>query len=196
MPDLQGAKPTILAIGAGIFLICFISLWTLGDYGFFASAFLAALIALLSAIVIFLAFGWNETGWSYNAASGADAAPAVTPSPAPEPEPAPEPQPEPVPAPEPEAPAPAESLAAGEAARPAALNQARDDGPDDLKKIKGIGPKLETLCNSLGFYHFDQIAAWTDAEVAWVDQNLQGFKGRVSRDGWVEQAKALAAESD
>ena len=44
----------------------------------------------------------------------------------------------------------------------------------------------------MGFYHFDQIANWTDAEVAWVDQNLEGFKGRVSRDTWVEQAKLLA----
>lgn len=77
--------------------------------------------------------------------------------------------------------------------KPAALDAARDGQPDDLKQIKGIGPKLEKLCNALGFYHFDQIAAWTDQEVAWVDANLEGFKGRVSRDGWVSQAKLLAA---
>lgn len=59
--------------------------------------------------------------------------------------------------------------------------------------IKGIGPKLEQLCHSLGFFHYDQIAAWTDQEVAWVDANLEGFKGRVSRDNWVDQAKTLAA---
>ena len=76
--------------------------------------------------------------------------------------------------------------------RPAALQGARDGTPDDLKKIKGVGPKLETLLNTLGFYHFDQIAAWTADEVAWVDQNLTGFKGRVSRDGWVDQAATLA----
>ena len=45
----------------------------------------------------------------------------------------------------------------------------------------------------MGFYHFDQIAAWSDDEVAWVNANLKGFKGRVSRDNWVEQAKILAA---
>jgi predicted flap endonuclease-1-like 5' DNA nuclease len=45
----------------------------------------------------------------------------------------------------------------------------------------------------MGYYHFDQIAAWTDKEVAWVDENLQGFKGRVSRDNWVDQAKILAS---
>lgn len=77
--------------------------------------------------------------------------------------------------------------------RPAALTQARAGGADDLKLIKGIGPKMEKLCNSLGFYHFDQIAAWTAAEVAWVDENLEGFKGRVTRDDWVAQARDLAA---
>lgn len=64
---------------------------------------------------------------------------------------------------------------------------------DDLKMIKGVGPKLEALLHSLGFFHFDQIAKWTEAEVAWVDENLTGFKGRVSRDDWVAQARLLAA---
>jgi NADH-quinone oxidoreductase subunit E len=73
------------------------------------------------------------------------------------------------------------------------LEAAREGGADDLKRIKGIGPKLEKLCNRLGFYHFDQIAAWTADEVAWVDQNLEGFKGRVTRDNWVEQARLLAS---
>ena len=59
--------------------------------------------------------------------------------------------------------------------------------------IKGVGPKLEEMLHSLGFYHYDQVAAWKDAEVAWVDQNLKGFKGRATRDAWVEQAKLLAA---
>ena len=80
-----------------------------------------------------------------------------------------------------------------EGTRPEALTEARGGQPDDLKLIKGVGPKLEQLCNSLGFYHFDQIAAWTADEVAWVDANLEGFKGRVSRDDWVAQAKILAA---
>jgi len=79
-----------------------------------------------------------------------------------------------------------------EGSKPATLSAARDGNADDLKRIKGIGPKLEKLCNSLGFYHFDQIAAWSADEVAWVDANLEGFKGRVTRDTWVEQAKLLA----
>ncbi len=80
-----------------------------------------------------------------------------------------------------------------EASRPASLTGARDGKADDLKMIKGVGPKLEELLHGLGFYHFDQIAAWTPAEIAWVDDNLEGFKGRVMRDDWVAQAKVLAA---
>ena len=78
-------------------------------------------------------------------------------------------------------------------AKPKGLSGARDGKADDLKLVKGIGPKLEILCNKLGFYHFDQIANWTAAEVAWVDENLEGFKGRVTRDQWVTQARDLAA---
>jgi len=87
------------------------------------------------------------------------------------------------------APAPA----TGKAKKPRTMTAPRKSGADDLKMIKGVGPKLETLVNSLGFYHFDQISKWTGDEIAWVDENLEGFKGRVSRDNWVEQAKILAA---
>ena len=80
-----------------------------------------------------------------------------------------------------------------EGTRPSGLDAPRGGAADDLKQIKGIGPKMEKLCNSLGFWHFDQIAGWTADEVAWVDANLEGFKGRVTRDNWVEQAKILAA---
>jgi len=75
--------------------------------------------------------------------------------------------------------------------KPAMLAAARAEGADDLKRISGVGPKLEALLNSMGVYHFDQIAAWGDAEIAWVDANLEGFKGRVTRDGWVAQAEAF-----
>ena len=77
--------------------------------------------------------------------------------------------------------------------KPATLDAPRSEGADDLKMIKGVGPKLEKVVNSLGFYHFDQVAAWTSDELAWVDQNLEGFKGRATRDAWVEQAKKLAS---
>ena len=98
----------------------------------------------------------------------------------------------PKPAPKPTRAPAAAAPDAGPGTKPATLAAARDGGPDDLKLIKGVGPKLEALLHRLGFFHFDQVAAWTADEVAWVDQNLEGFKGRVSRDNWVDQAQALA----
>ena len=82
--------------------------------------------------------------------------------------------------------------AAGEGTKPKTMKAPRKAGADDLKLIKGVGPKLEALLQSMGFFHFDQIATWTSEEVAWVDQNLEGFKGRVTRDDWVAQAVILA----
>ena len=145
-------------------------------------------------------------------AGAATAAPAAAPTAETEPAAAPEPAPSPakiadtettggtepaapVAAP-PEKPVVADATAAtaaeGDGTKPAGLSAARDGQPDDLKKIKGVGPKLEIMLNEMGYFHFDQIAAWTADEVAWVDQNLKGFKGRVSRDSWVDQATQLA----
>ncbi len=87
----------------------------------------------------------------------------------------------------------AEPAAAVRPSRPRRLKAPRKSGADDLKLIRGVGPKLERLLNGLGFYHFDQIAKWSDAEIAWVDENLKGFRGRIRRDEWVAQAKILAA---
>jgi NADH-quinone oxidoreductase subunit E len=78
--------------------------------------------------------------------------------------------------------------------RPPALAAPREPGPDDLKRIKGIGPKLEELLYRLGYYHYHQLAGWTPEEIAWVDENLEDFRGRVVREGWVEQARVLAEE--
>ncbi len=63
---------------------------------------------------------------------------------------------------------------------------------DDLKKIDGVGPALERKLNALGVTRYDQIAAFTDEELTKVDEALN-YKGRVMRDDWVGQAKALAA---
>ena len=77
-----------------------------------------------------------------------------------------------------------------EETKPEMLSEARGT-PDDLKKIKGVGPKLESTLNELGVWHFWQIASWTATEVAWIDTRLK-FKGRIERDGWIAQAKTLA----
>lgn len=64
--------------------------------------------------------------------------------------------------------------------------------PDDLKLIKGVGPKLNALLTTLGVTRFDQIAAWTADDIAEVDRFLGSFSGRIARDNWVEQAGYLA----
>ncbi|MHA1559156.1 MAG: 50S ribosomal protein L21 [Alphaproteobacteria bacterium] len=63
--------------------------------------------------------------------------------------------------------------------------------PDDLKRISGVGPVLEGKLNALGITRFDQIAAFSADDIAKVD-DLLNFKGRIERDGWLEQATELA----
>jgi predicted flap endonuclease-1-like 5' DNA nuclease len=63
--------------------------------------------------------------------------------------------------------------------------------PDDLRRIKGIGPKLVTTLHALGVTRYAQIAAWTDADLDALDPQLGAFAGRPRRDSWVEQAKLL-----
>ncbi len=62
---------------------------------------------------------------------------------------------------------------------------------DDLTQIAGIGPRLAKTLNDLGIYHFWQIAKWTQADRSAVDEKLS-FKGRIERDDWIGQARALA----
>lgn len=163
-------------IAAGVAFVAF-------DFGFIASVVIGGIIGAIVAVVLFL--GWREP------APRADAAPkpalaskkAAAPAPAAAPDPAPEASPAPDTAPE----------TGDDAGKPEFLSAARDGGPDDLKKIKGVGPKLEKTLHGMGIYHFDQIAEWGPAEQAWMDDNLEGFKGRATRDDWVAQAKILAA---
>ena len=67
-----------------------------------------------------------------------------------------------------------------------------DGAPDDLKKIKGIGPKFEGDLNSKGIYYFRQIGAWKAADIKMVEGVIDSFPGRIKRDEWVKQGKALA----
>ena len=66
-----------------------------------------------------------------------------------------------------------------------------DNTPDDLELIAGIGPKLAQTLNELGVYRFEQIANWQVSDVERVDTHLN-FSGRIDRENWIEQAKALA----
>ncbi|MCR5859587.1 NADH-ubiquinone dehydrogenase [Mesorhizobium sp. J428] len=68
--------------------------------------------------------------------------------------------------------------------------RARAKAADDLKAIGGIGPKLETVLNGLGIRTYAQVAALTASEIESIEDKL-GFKGRIGRDDWVGQARAL-----
>ena len=92
--------------------------------------------------------------------------------------------------------APAADAGAATGQKPANLmSEAREGQADDLKKIKGVGPKLEATLHEIGVFHFDQIAAWGQDEIDYMNDRLS-FKGRIERDNWIEKAKELAAEKE
>lgn len=103
-----------------------------------------------------------------------DAAPAAvvqdTPAPLPR-----EPTPAPTPAPVDDTPAPLPT----------------SQSSDDLRQIKGVGPKLVTMLHEQGVTSFAQIAEWTESDIAEIDPKLGRFSGRIERDQWIEQAKLL-----
>lgn len=111
--------------------------------------------------------------------------------PAPEPAPVPPPMPEFEPSPEP-APAPGPLPEIEPAIEPLPVPDA-PTAADELARIKGLGPKLQALLPTLGITTFAQIAAWTAEDLARIDPQLGPFAGRPARDGWVDQAKYLAA---
>lgn len=171
MKDTAPISQGIIAVAALFAIIAAGVAFVLFDFSPFASVVIGGVVGVIGAIA--LALGWRE--------------PQAGPS---------------------NAPAPTSKLAAAQpkakAAAPAAnadgtpqfLSAAREGGPDDLKQIKGVGPKLEKTLHEMGLFHFDQIAGWGPKELAWMDENLAGFKGRASRDEWVAQAKTLAGGGD
>jgi len=76
--------------------------------------------------------------------------------------------------------------------RPPALDAPEGGKADNLKEISGVGPKIEKTLNSIGIFHFHQIAEWNEDNKAWVDGYLK-FKGRIDRENWIDQAKTLAS---
>jgi NADH-quinone oxidoreductase subunit E len=163
-------------IGAAAGLVAFGVLVVVGKFDLFPAAALGGGVAAVAGLVLGMPWG----------------ASAPTPMPAAK-----------APAAKPAAPvaeavtAPAAFVSAPVAAAstgPLRLKAARDGMADDLKEIEGIGPAMEKLVNELGFFHFDQIASWSDADVALVDAEMKGFKGRITRDKWVAQAKIIVTE--
>lgn len=90
--------------------------------------------------------------------------------------------------------APAKKSAAKKTATPKVLytDGPTDGDPDDLKEIKGIGPKFEKDLHGKGVYYFRQIAAWKKKDVEVVEKVIDSIPGRIDRDEWVRQAKGLA----
>jgi len=88
-----------------------------------------------------------------------------------------------------------EAPAEGDFVRPANLLTEAQGTPDDLKRISGVGPKLEGVLHENGVFHFWQIAAWGATDILYMDDKLS-FKGRIERDNWIAQAKEFAAEAE
>lgn len=117
-------------------------------------------------------------------------APAPVAAPPPPPAPTPEPErPEPPAAVPVEEPAPAPAAEAQPTPEQAPAPEAK---ADNLQLIKGLGPKLAGLLNGLGVASFQQIADWTEADIAAIDPQLGAFQGRIARDNFVDQAGYLA----
>lgn len=210
-PSLSG---WLIAIGAGI--IAFAVAKVVGEFDYTPAAFFGVVVTVAAGLVLGMPWGAADRIPKPEAASHdapphgqpmaeAVAAPAVMTSAAPatlvaEPaskpaaaESAPAvaaPPAKPKAAPKPKAATDIAPVPVG-GTKPKALKSARKGVADDLKVIEGIGPALEKVLNENGIFHIDQIAQWGAAEVEWMDGNLKGFKGRVTRDKWVAQAKLI-----
>jgi predicted flap endonuclease-1-like 5' DNA nuclease len=196
------------AIGAAAGAVAFGVLVIVGKFDLFPAAALAAGVAGAAGLVLGMPWGAGTTGPRAAAPAEKPAAEKAASHPAPAAAPVAEAvaQPvafvaAPVPAAEPAAPEKAAPKAkaapkpkAAKPAGPERLTAARKGKADDLKEIEGIGPAMEKLVNSLGFYHYDQIASWSDADVELVDAEMKTFKGRIVRDKWVAQAKIIVSE--
>lgn len=205
------------AIGAAAGLVGFGALVIVGKFDLFPAAFLGGGIAAVVGLILGMPWGADSPAPATQSvkpaapvepaaaapvvASSAPVAEAVaapaafvsSPAAAPAPKAAPKAAPR---AEAKAAPAPktAAKPKAAKAAGPERLKAPRKGKADDLKEIEGIGPALEKLVNSLGFYHFDQIASWSDADVALIDAEMDRFKGRIARDKWVAQARIIVSE--
>ena len=181
------------AVAAIVGLLALFLLMGASGWSFLGGLFVAALVFVFLGLLL----NWllcDAGRQASMAQTGAAAPAAVVPAqPAPVAAEAPAAPAAPVATAEQPAPAAVDAPATAQGAAPAKLQAPRDGQADNLKEIKGVGPKLEQMLHQMGFYHFDQIAAWTEAEVSWVNENLAGFKGRATRDNWVAQAKILAA---
>lgn len=209
----SGHTQRIGLISAIAGVIAFLALMMVAGYSTAASLIVAVLVAVLVGILLWI--GWYEDDVegidgkvSDVTESVADVAPEVVETPAP----AVEDVKETVIKAAPETVETVEEVVATPAAKPVAkakaaakapvakdgkpelLTAARDGGADDLKQIKGVGPKLEIALNEGGIYHLDQIAGLRKKEVEWLNETFD-LRGRIEREGWIAQAKALVKKA-
>ncbi|MGI9394269.1 MAG: NADH:ubiquinone oxidoreductase [Boseongicola sp.] len=210
MDDLDKCRKTCWIVGAIVGLVVFVLLIGPADYGFIWALIWALIAGLLVGFLLpyVICKGNEEVVGSQSVSSDTSPAPpqsapqsaassesldensvATKPEPTPEPDPTPAPESTPMAPPEP-------ADTGGSSNGPALLSSARGGVADDLKRIKGVGPKLESSLNAAGIYHFDQIAAWNDSDVDWADERFGGSLKRVRRDEWVSQARVLADGGD
>lgn len=181
MADVRYEKAPWLGgwiIGAALGVVGFAALRVVGGFDYMPAAYLGGVVGILAGAVI----GWPQpSGPILHGSASRSLEPVTAAAPV------------------------AAAVPPQRAAHPAATKARASAGPmrydaprggkaDNLQEIEGIGPTMEKLVNSLGFWHFDQLAGWTEADVAWVDENLKGFKGRVTRDKWVNQARIIVSE--
>jgi NADH-quinone oxidoreductase subunit E len=163
------------AIAGGILIVAFVALMVVGGWAFSPAAFVALLVSGGAALVLFLGVH-RKPAPPVGTPAVHRAAPAATSATAPAPAAAAQAAP---------------SSAPAAAAAPAAT-AASSAGDDDLKRLSGVGPALEKKLHEAGVTTFAQIAAWTASDIAEMDEKLS-FKGRIERDGWVQQARELAS---
>ena len=66
--------------------------------------------------------------------------------------------------------------------------------PDDLTRISAIASELAERLRGLGVIKFEQIANFSDDDIANVDEAL-GLEGRIEKEDWASQAQRLLAEA-
>lgn len=71
------------------------------------------------------------------------------------------------------------------------IGYADNDQKDDLTRVMGIGPYIEQKLNEIGIYNYDQISRLNEADIQVITELIDFFPGRIERDNWVGQAKAL-----
>ncbi|MBY0351833.1 hypothetical protein [Tabrizicola sp.] len=189
-------------IGAAAGLVAFAALTIIGEFDLTPAVVIGAVVAVLAGLILGMPWGAGDGAGDRVRFARAVSPPAAADASRPA-----EPKPEPVAAAVVSAPRSDASKPAAKPgtkakpkpklakpAGPVRLTAPRNGKADDLKEIEGIGPAMEKLLNSLGFYHFDQIATWSDADVALVDAEMKTFKGRITRDKWVSQARIIVTE--